>query len=192
MSRTSTFFSSLILLHQVFVCKTHVIPLRNFGDALRTKMSKPKIRPEMFDDWEDVEGIIKACLTLLKSSELSWLVTLVSRKLENLLPGNTMKTCSSSRYLLIVGRAPVTIRSSSSSTSFRRCYATSRCRYRLMHPGFPTRSSATETQSSPPSSGFLIPLPNSTAVTTYASSMRTLIKNLMTAWRKNLQRWLVT
>ena len=48
---------------------------------------------------------------------------------------------------------PVTIRSSSSSTSFRRCYATSWCRYRLMHPGFPIRLSATKTQSPPPSSG---------------------------------------
>ena len=45
------------------------------------------------------------------------------------------------------------IQSSLSSTNFRRCYATSRRRYRLMYPGFPTRSLATETQSSPPSSG---------------------------------------
>ena len=36
-----------------------------------------------------------------------------------------------------VGEAPTTIRSSSSSTGLRSCYATSRCRYRLIHPGFP-------------------------------------------------------
>ena len=36
---------------------------------------------------------------------------------------------------------------SSSSTGFGRYYATNRCRYRLMHPGFLTRLSTTETQS---------------------------------------------
>ena len=43
----------------------------NSGDALRKKTSKPRIRAEMLDSWKDVEGIIKACLTFLKSSELS-------------------------------------------------------------------------------------------------------------------------
>ena len=41
------------------------------------------------------------------------------------------------------------------------------CRYRLMHPDFPTWSSATETQSSPPSPS---PPGTTSAVTTYASS----------------------
>ena len=36
-----------------------------------------------------------------------------------------------------------------------------------------------------------IPLSSLTAVTTYASSMRTSIRNLIIACRKNLQRWLV-
>ena len=35
-----------------------------------------------------------------------------------------------------------------------------------------------------------VPLSSSTAVTTYVSSLRT-FRNLMTAYRKNLQRWLV-
>ena len=30
----------------------------NFGDTLRKKTSKPKIRAEILDDWEDVEGIV--------------------------------------------------------------------------------------------------------------------------------------
>ena len=37
-----------------------------------------------------------------------------------------------------------------------------------------------------------IPFSSSTTVTTHASSMKTLIRNLMTACRKNLQRYLVT
>ena len=51
------------------------------------------------------------------------------------------------------GKVPTTIQSSLLLTGLRRCYATSRCKYRLMYPGFPTRSLATETQSSPPSPG---------------------------------------
>ena len=34
-------------------------------------MFKPRIRAEMLNDWEAVEEIIKACLTFLRSSELS-------------------------------------------------------------------------------------------------------------------------
>ena len=83
-------------------------------------------------------------------------------------------------FVLLSGVKQTTILSLS-STGLRRCYATSRCRYRLMHPGFPTRLSATETQSSPPSSGS----PGTTfAVTTRASSTRTSNKNLMTAAEK--------
>ena len=33
---------------------------------LRKKTSEPKIRAEMLDGWEDVEGIIKACPTFLE------------------------------------------------------------------------------------------------------------------------------
>ena len=52
-----------------------------------------------------------------------------------------------------LGVKQTTIQSSSLSTSFGRFYVTSRCRYRLMHPAFPTQSSATKTQSLPPSFG---------------------------------------
>ena len=51
--------------------------------------------------------ITKECSTSLKPPELSWL----PRKLENLLPGNAIKTQSCYQYLPI-GRTPVTIRSS--------------------------------------------------------------------------------
>ena len=67
------------------------------------------------------------------------------------LEGHQLRFDSRHRRSAYEDDTPVTIWSSSSTTSFRRCYATSRCRYRLMHPSFPTRS--TETQSSPPSSG---------------------------------------
>ena len=46
--------------------------------------------------------------------------TLASRKLEDLLPGNTMETCSCFRYLPIVGRTPVAIRSLSSSVGLQK------------------------------------------------------------------------
>ena len=81
MSWTSISSSSLILPYQVFVYKMHVISLLNSGDALRTKMSKPKIRPEMLDGCKDVEGIIKAYLTFFKSSKLSWLENIMMRTL---------------------------------------------------------------------------------------------------------------
>ena len=38
----------------------------NSGDVLRKKTSKPRIKAEMLDSWEDVEGIIKACLIFLQ------------------------------------------------------------------------------------------------------------------------------
>ena len=68
----------------------HPFSLHYFSseDALRKKTSKPRIREQMFDSWEDVKKIIKVCLTILRSSELSWLAILVSRKLENLLSKN--------------------------------------------------------------------------------------------------------
>ena len=78
--------------------------------------------------------------------------TLPSRWLENSLPRNTMETWSYFRYLLIVGRAPVTIRFLSSLVGLQKWYITNLCKYQLMHPSFPTWLSATETQSLPPSS----------------------------------------
>ena len=64
--------------------------------------------------------------------------------------------------------------------------------YRPYSPKWPITASSTrlyfETESSPLSSDSSGTLPSSTAVTTYASSTRTLNRNLMTACRKNLQR----
>ena len=36
-------------LHQVFVCKTYVIPSLNFGDALQKKTSKSSFRVKRLD-----------------------------------------------------------------------------------------------------------------------------------------------
>ena len=59
------------LLHQVFIYK-YMPSLRYFNseDALRKKTSKPRIRTEIFDGWEDVERIIKDYLTFLKISKI--------------------------------------------------------------------------------------------------------------------------
>ena len=63
---------SLIPLHQVLSKKcTPSLCYFSSGDALRKKTSKPRIRAEIFDGWEDVRGTIKACPTFLRSSELS-------------------------------------------------------------------------------------------------------------------------
>ena len=43
------------------------------------KMSKPKIKLEIFDGWEDVEEIIKAYFIFLKSFELSWLESIIMK-----------------------------------------------------------------------------------------------------------------
>lgn len=53
----------------------------SFGHALWKKTSKPKIKAEMFNGWEDVEEIIKACSMFLKSSKLSWLADITIRAL---------------------------------------------------------------------------------------------------------------
>ena len=55
--------ASLVLLlrvplHQVIVCKTHIIPLLNLGNAPRKKTSQPKIKKEMLDSWEDVKRVV--------------------------------------------------------------------------------------------------------------------------------------
>ena len=97
-------------------------------------------------------------------------------------------------FSVLLPRRQATTIQSSSSTGFGRCYATSRCRYRLMHPSFPTR--LIETQSSPSSPGppgtnlelgDYTPL-SSTAVAAHTSPMKKIlalvldsIRNLMTA-----------
>ena len=72
------------------------------------------------------------------------------------------------------------------TTGFERCYATSRCRYRLMHPGSPIRLATTKTYSLPPSSG--------SSGTTFEFNCgyrphvfyETSNRNLMTTCKKNL------
>ena len=54
-------------LYQVFVCKTHVFPLPNSGDAFQKKMSQPIIKAKMRDSGEDIEGISKARYQLMYS-----------------------------------------------------------------------------------------------------------------------------
>ena len=114
--------------------------------------SSPRSRRESLMSWKDVEGvvhhqslfyipqIIRTGLTRYFGIETTW--ELVARKKH--------KTCSYSQYVLIIGKSPVTIQSLS-LTGLRRYYATSRCRYQLMHPGSPTWLSEIETQSSPSS-----------------------------------------
>ena len=102
-------------------------------------------------------------------------------------------------FSMLLPRRQATTIQSSSSTGFKRCYATSRYRYRLMHSSFLTWS--TETHSSTPSSGARVTtfrlgynytLLSLTTVTTYASPAKILalvldsISSLMTACRKNL------
>ena len=68
-------------LHRVFVCKKHVLPLEfQFWKETPEEDFQPRIRAEILDGWEDVEGIIKG--------------TLASIQLENLLPGNPREICS--------------------------------------------------------------------------------------------------
>ena len=38
----------------------------NFGNILQKKISKPRIKAEMLNGWEDVKGIIKACFMFLQ------------------------------------------------------------------------------------------------------------------------------
>ena len=66
--------------------------------------------------------IIKAYSIFLRSSKLSWLATLALRKFKDLLPENTIETCSCSQYLPVVGRTPVTIRFSSLFVGLQRWY----------------------------------------------------------------------
>ena len=130
----------------------------------------------MLDNWENVKRITKACLIFLRSSRLSWLATFALRKLNNLLPRkDTRPRVVTYQYLptdwkdtshnlggisyvyqltihnlggiaYVIRRIQVTIWSLL-LTGLRRWYTTSRCRYQLMYPSFPTRSLATETQS---------------------------------------------
>ena len=75
-------------LHQVFICKTHVIPPLNSGDALRKKTSKP--RKSRWKCWGRMSRELcftNACLMFVKSSELGWLAILALKKLDNLLQG---------------------------------------------------------------------------------------------------------
>ena len=143
---------------------------------------------------------VRPVLRSLRSSKLSWLVTLALKNHQGLVARKKHQACSRYQYLstsydlggiaYVIGRLQVTIRPSLSSADINWCT-----------PASLTRLSDTETQFLPPSSGArgitfklgygYTPL-NSTAVTLYASSMKTSSRNFMTAYRKNLQCWLVT
>ena len=91
-----------------------------------------------------------------------------------------------------------TINWSSLSTGLRRCYVSSRCRYRLMHPGFPTWLSAIKTHSSTLSSGargttFRLSCDYTPSISSHASPTRKTSsfvpdpsRNQVTTCRKNL------
>ena len=111
--------------------------------------------------WKDVTEITKACPTLLKSSKLSWLATLASRNHQRLIVNRLEKMLHIEPVQMI--DASGLRRSLSPST---RCQ-----RPRLI----------LHLQVLVP----LVPLSSSTAVTTYAPSMRT-SRNFMIACRKNL------
>ena len=112
----------------------------------------------MLNSWEDVKGVVyyqglsyvpKVIRTELISRYHDEGI-LASIQLKNLLPGNPSETYSYRYRLeghklqlgrdclcLPIKRIQTTIQSLLSSTSFKRCYATSRCRYQLMHLVFP-------------------------------------------------------
>ena len=76
-SQTKPFYTEFLSVQ-----RTSSLRYFNPKDALRKMTSQPRIRADMLDDWEDVERIIKAGPTLFKSSELSWLATLLSKTQE--------------------------------------------------------------------------------------------------------------
>ena len=81
---------------------TPFFPYFNSGDALRKKTSKPRIKAEMLDGWEDVKGIVhhqglsyvsKVIRTELISRHHNE-GTSASIQLKNLLPGNLKQICN--------------------------------------------------------------------------------------------------
>ena len=156
-----------VSLHQVIVCKTHVIPLLNSGDALRKKTSWSRISLMVRRMLRDLY-ITKACPTFLRSSELSWPATLASRndqalywgRLEDSLSGkSTRPAVASDTYSLSEGH----------QLRFDLCHGWSAygddTRWagtnKLIHLGLrgslsqPTQLSAFETRSTPQSSSLL-------------------------------------
>ena len=65
-SSEETVFFKLLCTELLSAQRTSSLHYFNSGDALRKKTSKPRIRVEMLDGWEDVERIIKACPTFLE------------------------------------------------------------------------------------------------------------------------------
>ena len=111
--------SDLTLLHQVLIYRMPVLSLL---------LQFWRCTPEEDIPAQDLDGdawwlgkiskqlyIIKAYFAFLRLSKLSWLATLTLGKLENLLLGNTIETCSCFQYLLIVKNASVIIQFSSLS-----------------------------------------------------------------------------
>ena len=97
---TPSLSSSLIPLHQVLVCRTHVLPplLQIWRHAPEEDVKAQKIRAEMFDSWKDIEGILHhqdRCYMpgIIRTELISRHHdegALASRKLENLLPEITI------------------------------------------------------------------------------------------------------
>ena len=139
---------------------------------------------DQLDGGEDVEGVVhhqglsyvpEIIRTELTSRHHDESI-LPSRRLENSLPGNTMETCSFSRYLLIVAKARAMIRSLPLLTGLQRWYMRASADNDTCTP-----ASRLDCQRPRLSLHLqvlipLVPLSSSTAVTTYASSIRTSIR----------------
>ena len=103
--------------------------LRKLKDLLLGKSTRPIVATYQLEEHRSRLGRDCLCLPIRRTRVTTW-----------------------ARLHMSLGRTQATIRFLS-LTDFGKCYATSRCRYRLMHLSFPTQLSATETQSSPPSFG---------------------------------------
>ena len=105
------------------------LALRKLEDLLPRKSTRPTVAIYQLEEHQSRLGRDCLCLPIGKTLVTTW-----------------------ARLLVSLGKTQATIRFLS-STGFGRCYATSWCRYQLMHPGFPTQLLATETQSLPSSFG---------------------------------------
>ena len=88
LSRFSSKESNLTFPHQILICGMHVLPL--LFQFLRCAPKEDVLVQNQLNGWEDVQEVVHLYV------EIS-------------LSGNTMETCSYSRYLLIVRTIPITI-----------------------------------------------------------------------------------
>ena len=128
----------------------HVLPpLLQFW---RCTPEKDILVQDQLDSGKNIEGVVhhQSLFYILEiirmelTSRYHDKSTLPSKRLENLLPGTTIKTCSYSQYLLIVRRAPIMIQFLSSLVDLQIWYITNLCRYQLMHSDFLSRLSTTK------------------------------------------------